>query len=152
MILVSHTQIQMQAGSQLQTRPQTRAEPRRRDQEPTRISGEPKAAETSLGWVYVGSANLSESAWYVRDPLPNPLPPLFCKTWGNLRQQGKKRAPTASAMVRLCSALLATSSGYFENDWDAIVMIFSNLMLTVAAMVRRTGAALSRTERQDSLK
>ncbi|KAI6767856.1 hypothetical protein HG530_005865 [Fusarium avenaceum] len=68
------------------------------------------------------------------------------------RMQGKKRAPTASATVRLCSALLATSSGYFENDWDAIVMIFSNLMLTVAAMVRRTGAALSRTERQDSLK
>ncbi|KAF4963871.1 hypothetical protein FSARC_8124, partial [Fusarium sarcochroum] len=68
MILVrkSGVQPQMQAGSQLQTRPQTRPEPRRRDKEPTandiNIPAEPNAEETSLGWVYVGSANLSESA------------------------------------------------------------------------------------------
>ncbi|KAH7262669.1 tyrosyl-DNA phosphodiesterase-domain-containing protein [Fusarium tricinctum] len=82
MILVSHTQIQMQAGSQLQSRPQTRAEPRRCDQEPTRISGEPKAAETSLGWVYVGSANLSESAWgrIVKDRATG-QPKMSCRNW-----------------------------------------------------------------------
>jgi hypothetical protein len=57
MIMVS----QMQAGSQLQTRPQTRPEPRHHDSGPA--AAEPKTEEMSLGWVYIGSANLSESAW-----------------------------------------------------------------------------------------
>ncbi|KAF4472289.1 Tyrosyl-DNA phosphodiesterase 1 [Fusarium albosuccineum] len=52
-------------GAGRQTRP--RPEPRQRDQEPTRDdhddSAEPNAADLSLGWAYVGSANLSESAW-----------------------------------------------------------------------------------------
>uniref|UniRef100_A0A0D2Y2L2 PLD phosphodiesterase domain-containing protein n=1 Tax=Fusarium oxysporum (strain Fo5176) TaxID=660025 RepID=A0A0D2Y2L2_FUSOF len=56
MIMVS----QMQAGSQLQTRPQTRPEPRHHDSGPA--AAEPKTEEMSLGWVYIGSANLSESA------------------------------------------------------------------------------------------
>lgn len=64
MILVSQTEAGSQSQSQLQTRPQTRSEPRGRD----KVSAgsdplEPKAADMSLGWVYVGSANLSESAW-----------------------------------------------------------------------------------------
>jgi hypothetical protein len=63
MILVSQTEAGSQNQSQLQTRPQTRSEPRGRDQGSASTQGDPKAANMSLGWVYVGSANLSESAW-----------------------------------------------------------------------------------------
>ncbi|KAJ4260719.1 hypothetical protein NW762_007463 [Fusarium torreyae] len=88
MILVRKpgVQPQTQAGSQLQTRPQTRSEPRRRDKEPTandlNIPAEPNAEETSLGWVYVGSANLSESAWgrIVKDRATG-QPKMSCRNW-----------------------------------------------------------------------
>ncbi|QPC77074.1 hypothetical protein HYE68_007826 [Fusarium pseudograminearum] len=62
MILVSQTEAGSQNQSQLQTRPQTRREPRGHDQGSASTQRDPKTANKSLGWVYVGSANLSESA------------------------------------------------------------------------------------------
>ncbi|KAF5000414.1 hypothetical protein FGRMN_1745 [Fusarium graminum] len=99
MILVSHTQILTEAGSQLKTRPQTRRDPRQRDQEPTSISGEPKPAETCLGWVYVGSANLSESAWgrIVKDRATG-QPKMSCRNWesGVVVQIAKRKSSSFS--------------------------------------------------------
>ncbi|KAF5634856.1 Tyrosyl-DNA phosphodiesterase 1 [Fusarium sp. NRRL 52700] len=76
MIMVSQTQ----AGTQLQTRPQTRPEPRHHDSGPA--AAEPKTEETSLGWVYIGSANLSESAWgrIVKDRATG-QPKMSCRNW-----------------------------------------------------------------------
>ncbi|KAF5026408.1 hypothetical protein F66182_1536 [Fusarium sp. NRRL 66182] len=77
-----------QAGSQSQSEkklPQTRLEPRQRDKEPI-SSAEPKAEDTPLGWVYVGSANLSESAWgrIVKDRATG-QPKMCCRNWEQLR-------------------------------------------------------------------
>ncbi|KAF5592447.1 Tyrosyl-DNA phosphodiesterase 1 [Fusarium pseudoanthophilum] len=95
MIMVSQTQ----AGSQLQTRPQTRPEPRHHDSGPA--AAEPKTEEMSLGWVYIGSANLSESAWgrIVKDRATG-QPKMSCRNWESgvvVRISNPKNSSTVSA-------------------------------------------------------
>ncbi|KAF0642838.1 hypothetical protein FPSE5266_08715 [Fusarium pseudograminearum] len=82
MILVSQTEAGSQNQSQLQTRPQTRREPRGHDQGSASTQRDPKTANKSLGWVYVGSANLSESAWgrIVKDRATG-QPKMSCRNW-----------------------------------------------------------------------
>ncbi|KAF5685282.1 Tyrosyl-DNA phosphodiesterase 1 [Fusarium circinatum] len=95
MIMVSQTQ----AGSQLQTRPQTRPEPRHHNSGPA--AAEPKTEEMSLGWVYIGSANLSESAWgrIVKDRATG-QPKMSCRNWESgvvVRISNPKNSSTVSA-------------------------------------------------------
>ncbi|KAF4458202.1 Tyrosyl-DNA phosphodiesterase 1 [Fusarium austroafricanum] len=101
MIIVSQTQ----AGTQLQARPQTRSEPRQRDFESashsSSIAAEPKTEEMSLGWVYIGSANLSESAWgrIVKDRATG-QPKMSCRNWESgvvVRISNTKNSSTVSA-------------------------------------------------------
>ncbi|RGP61502.1 tyrosyl-dna phosphodiesterase 1 [Fusarium longipes] len=99
MILTSQTEAGSQ--SQLQTRPQTRSGPRERDQVSASIQTEPKAAKMSLGWVYVGSANLSESAWgrIVKDRATG-QPKMSCRNWESgvvVRVGNRKSSNTVSA-------------------------------------------------------
>ncbi|KAF5970585.1 Tyrosyl-DNA phosphodiesterase 1 [Fusarium coicis] len=91
MIMASQTQ----AGSQLQTRP----EPRHHDSGPA--AAEPKTEEMSLGWVYIGSANLSESAWgrIVKDRATG-QPKMSCRNWESgvvVRISNPKNSSTVSA-------------------------------------------------------
>ncbi|KAI1046292.1 hypothetical protein LB505_008503 [Fusarium chuoi] len=106
MIMVSQTQ----AGSQLQTRPQTRPEPRHHDPGPA--AAEPKTEEMSLGWVYIGSANLSESAWgrIVKDRATG-QPKMSCRNWESgviVRISNPKNSSTVSASF---STSASTSAG-----------------------------------------
>ncbi|GKU02860.1 tyrosyl-dna phosphodiesterase 1 [Fusarium langsethiae] len=101
MILVSQTEAGSQNQSQLQTRPQTRSEPRGRDQGSASAQEDPKAANMSLGWVYVGSANLSESAWgrIVKDRATG-QPKMSCRNWESgvvVRVGNRKNSSTGSA-------------------------------------------------------
>ncbi|KAI8404125.1 hypothetical protein FOFC_15619 [Fusarium oxysporum] len=108
MIMVS----QMQAGSQLQTRPQTRPEPRHHDSGPA--AAEPKTEEMSLGWVYIGSANLSESAWgrIVKDRATG-QPKMSCRNWESgvvVRISNPKNSSTVSASFSTSASAGASSS------------------------------------------
>ncbi|KAH7216600.1 hypothetical protein BKA60DRAFT_542218 [Fusarium oxysporum] len=108
MIMVS----QMQAGSQLQTRPQTRPEPRHHDSGPA--AAEPKTEEMSLGWVYIGSANLSESAWgrIVKDRATG-QPKMSCRNWESgvvVRISTPKNSSTVSASFSTSASASAGAS------------------------------------------
>ncbi|TXC01140.1 hypothetical protein FocTR4_00009116 [Fusarium oxysporum f. sp. cubense] len=108
MIMVS----QMQAGSQLQTRPQTRPEPRYHDSGPA--AAEPKTEEMSLGWVYIGSANLSESAWgrIVKDRATG-QPKMSCRNWESgvvVRISNPKNSSTVSASFSTSASASAGAS------------------------------------------
>ncbi|KAF5716428.1 Tyrosyl-DNA phosphodiesterase 1 [Fusarium mundagurra] len=108
MIMVSQTQ----AGSQLQTRPQTRPEPRQHD--PGRAAAEPKTEEMSLGWVYIGSANLSESAWgrIVKDRATG-QPKMSCRNWESgvvVRISNPKNSSTVSASFSTSTNAAGASS------------------------------------------
>ncbi|KAF5695443.1 Tyrosyl-DNA phosphodiesterase 1 [Fusarium denticulatum] len=108
MIMVSQTQ----AGSQLQTRPQTRPEPRHHDSGPA--AAEPKTEEMSLGWVYIGSANLSESAWgrIVKDRATGQLK-MSCRNWESgvvVRISNPKNSSTVSASFSTSASASAASA------------------------------------------
>ncbi|KAG4263394.1 hypothetical protein FPRO03_09701 [Fusarium proliferatum] len=108
MIMVSQTQ----AGSQLQTRPQTRPEPRHHDSGPA--PAEPKTEEMSLGWVYIGSANLSESAWgrIVKDRATG-QPKMSCRNWESgvvVRISNPKNSSTVSASFSTSASASAGAS------------------------------------------
>ncbi|RBA09958.1 hypothetical protein FPRO05_05894 [Fusarium proliferatum] len=108
MIMVSQTQ----AGSQLQTRPQTRPEPRHHDSGPA--AAEPKTEEMSLGWVYIGSANLSESAWgrIVKDRATG-QPKMSCRNWESgvvVRISNPKNSSTVSASFSTSASASAGAS------------------------------------------
>ncbi|KAG4280785.1 hypothetical protein FPRO04_05499 [Fusarium proliferatum] len=114
MIMVSQTQ----AGSQLQTRPQTRPEPRHHDSGPA--AAEPKTEEMSLGWVYIGSANLSESAWgrIVKDRATG-QPKMSCRNWESgvvVRISNPKNSSTVSASA---SAGASSSTKVKEAEGQA---------------------------------
>ncbi|KAF5248333.1 hypothetical protein FANTH_5962 [Fusarium anthophilum] len=108
MIMVSQTQ----AGSQLQTRPQTRPEPRHHNSRPA--AAEPKTEEMSLGWVYIGSANLSESAWgrIVKDRATG-QPKMSCRNWESgvvVRIGNPKNSSTVSASFSTSASASAGAS------------------------------------------
>ncbi|KAI7772076.1 hypothetical protein LZL87_009239 [Fusarium oxysporum] len=108
MIMVSQTQ----AGSQLQTRPQTRPEPRHHDSGPA--AAELKTEEMSLGWVYIGSANLSESAWgrIVKDRATG-QPKMSCRNWESgvvVRISNPKNSSTVSASFSTSASASAGAS------------------------------------------
>ncbi|KAH7244264.1 tyrosyl-DNA phosphodiesterase-domain-containing protein [Fusarium redolens] len=111
MIMVSQTQ----AGSQLQTRPQTRPEPRHHNSGPASSStAEPKTEEMSLGWVYIGSANLSESAWgrIVKDRATG-QPKMSCRNWESgvvVRISNPKNSSTVSASFSTSASASAGAS------------------------------------------
>ncbi|KAF4975620.1 hypothetical protein FZEAL_7611 [Fusarium zealandicum] len=81
-------QFRTQSGSQTRLPPRLQAEPRGRDQRPTgggdNDPTQPNAVKTSPGWsyAYVGSANLSESAWgrIVKDRATG-QPKMSCRNW-----------------------------------------------------------------------
>ncbi|KAM5353765.1 hypothetical protein ACJ41O_000415 [Fusarium nematophilum] len=106
-----------QGESQTRQRSRLRPEPRRREWEPTATCGsndvddsaDPSAAETSPGWAYIGSANLSESAWgrIVKDRATG-QPKMSCRNW----ESGVVvRISSSSTSTSRSSAVTVSSSG-----------------------------------------
>ncbi|XEV00129.1 hypothetical protein FSHL1_005415 [Fusarium sambucinum] len=122
MILVSQTEAGSQNQSQLQTRPQTRSEPWGRDQGSASTQGNLKAANMSLGWVYVGSANLSESAWgrIVKDRATG-QPKMSCRNWESgvvVRVGNRKNSSTVSTDLNECASASTKVKAAAETETE----------------------------------
>ncbi|KAF5614329.1 Tyrosyl-DNA phosphodiesterase 1 [Fusarium subglutinans] len=77
-------------------------------------AAEPKTEEMSLGWVYIGSANLSESAWgrIVKDRATG-QPKMSCRNWESgvvVRISNPKNSSTVSASFSTSASASAGAS------------------------------------------